>query len=67
MLHHAADKEAALRALAGLVAPGGRLLLVAHRKDPWSSISRASAGYLSIRTRRWARSAMRSTPIVRRP
>jgi 2-polyprenyl-3-methyl-5-hydroxy-6-metoxy-1,4-benzoquinol methylase len=27
VLHHAADKEAALRALAGLVAPGGRLLL----------------------------------------
>jgi hypothetical protein len=26
--HHATDKEAALRAPAGLVAPGGRLLLV---------------------------------------
>ncbi|MFI0350934.1 class I SAM-dependent methyltransferase [Actinomadura sp. 9N407] len=28
VLHHAADRDAALRALAGLVAPGGRLLIV---------------------------------------
>ncbi|WP_395107969.1 methyltransferase domain-containing protein [Actinomadura sp. SCN-SB] len=28
VLHHAADEHAALRTLAGLVAPGGRLLLV---------------------------------------